>query len=154
MERVRSFLRQGVTPEKLALCLTLGVILSCCPVLGLTTTLCTIAALTLKLNLPAIQLANYAAAPLQILLYLPFIRAGEWIFRSEPLPLSLIQIKERFQTSPWRAIQSLWSWEWHAVIAWALLSTPVMLLLHLLLKKILRKMETASDQAKAASSEG
>ena len=48
-------LRQGVTPEKIALSLALGAVLGVFPVLGSTTALCTLAAITLRLNLPAIS---------------------------------------------------------------------------------------------------
>jgi uncharacterized protein (DUF2062 family) len=48
-------LRQGVTPEKLALSIVLGLILGVFPVLGSTTAL---AALVLRPNLPTIQIVN------------------------------------------------------------------------------------------------
>lgn len=139
--RIRDFLRQGITPEKLALCLALGICLSCCPVLGLTTTLCTLAALSLRLNLPAIQLANYAATPLQILLLLPFIRMGERLFHSERLPLSAREIATRFHASFLGTLKALWIWEWHAVVAWLVVAIPATAALTLLLRTILCRME-------------
>src|SRR5262249_31861133 len=69
-------LRQGVTPEKMALSLALGVALGVFPALGWTTTLCAIAALVLRLNLPAIQIVNYFMYPAQIALLIPFFRLG------------------------------------------------------------------------------
>ncbi len=51
-------LRQGVSPEKIALTISLGIILGVTPVLGSTVLLCTLAAIVLRLNLPAIQLVN------------------------------------------------------------------------------------------------
>ena len=56
-------LSQGVTPEKLALSLALGITLGIFPALGSTTALCAIAALVLRLNLPAIQIVNYFMYP-------------------------------------------------------------------------------------------
>src|SRR4029077_19367671 len=47
-------LAQGVTPEKMALSLALGVALGVFPVLGTTTALCALVALLWRLNLPAI----------------------------------------------------------------------------------------------------
>lgn len=55
---ILDLLRQGVTPEKIALSLALGVALGVFPVLGSTTALCALAALVLRLNLPAIQIVN------------------------------------------------------------------------------------------------
>jgi uncharacterized protein (DUF2062 family) len=144
LNRIREFLRQGITPEKLALCLALGICLSCCPILGITTMLCTLAALSLRLNLAAIQLANYAAAPLQLILLLPFIRLGERIFRTERLPLSIREITTRFHSAPWITVKALWNWEWHAVVAWALVATPSVLVLRLLLKAVLVRLNFSS----------
>ena len=52
-------LRQGVTPEKMALSLALGVAMGVFPLLGTTTALCALVALIWRLNLPAIQIVNY-----------------------------------------------------------------------------------------------
>src|SRR6202451_1966790 len=89
---VLDLLRQGVTPEKIALSLALGVALGVFPVLGSTTALCALAALVLRLNLPAIQIVNYFVYPLQIGLLIPFFRLGERLFRAPHLPLSVPQI--------------------------------------------------------------
>ena len=56
---ILELLRQGVTPEKIALSVALGAALGVFPAIGLSTTLCAIAALVLRLNLPAIQIVNY-----------------------------------------------------------------------------------------------
>jgi uncharacterized protein (DUF2062 family) len=58
-------LRQGVTPEKIALSVALGVMLGVFPVLGSTTALCALAAFAWQLNLPSIQIVNYFAYPLR-----------------------------------------------------------------------------------------
>ena len=65
-------LKQGLSPFKLALVIALGITLSVFPILGTTTVICTLVALLFHLNLPAIQLANYAAFPLQVILFFPF----------------------------------------------------------------------------------
>jgi uncharacterized protein (DUF2062 family) len=83
---VLDLLRQGVTPEKIALSLALGVALGVFPVLGSTTALCALAALALRLNLPAIQIVNYFVYPLQIALLIPFFRLGERLFRAPIFP--------------------------------------------------------------------
>ncbi len=84
---VIELLRQGVTPEKIALSIVFGVTLGVFPVLGSTTALCAVAALAFRLNLPAIQIVNYFVYPLQIALLIPFFRVGEKLFGVEHLPL-------------------------------------------------------------------
>src|SRR5690242_16181112 len=77
LQPVVDLLRQGVTPEKIALSMALGATLGVFPALGWTTILCAIAAFALRLNLPAIQLVNYLVYPAQLALLLPFFRLGE-----------------------------------------------------------------------------
>src|SRR6267143_1282461 len=90
---ILDLLRQGVTPEKLALGLAIGGALGVFPALGCTTLLCTIVAIVLRLNLPAIQIVNYFVYPIQIALLVPFFRLGEKLFRAAPLPVSIAQIQ-------------------------------------------------------------
>ena len=51
-------LKQGTTPEKIALTIGLGVALGVFPILGSTTALCLAAAALLKLNQPVIQIGR------------------------------------------------------------------------------------------------
>ncbi|HET9804952.1 MAG TPA: DUF2062 domain-containing protein, partial [Candidatus Acidoferrum sp.] len=113
-------LRQGVTPEKIALSVALGVALGVFPALGWTTALCAIAAFALKLNLPTIQIVNYFMYPVQLALLLPFFRFGEKLFGAKHLPISVAQIFDLIHASVWNAIKLLWITTWHAIIAWGL----------------------------------
>ena len=119
---VLELLRQGVTPEKIALSIALGFVLGVFPVLGSTTALCALAALVLRLNLPAIQIINYFVYPLQIALLIPFFRLGELLFRSPHLPLSVSQIRAMIHSSLREAIRMLWTTTWHAAVVWCLLA--------------------------------
>ena len=77
---LQSWLSQGTSPRRLALTLALGFAIGCLPVIGIPTALCLVIALALRLNLPAIQAANYAAMPVQIVMILPLVRLGGRIF--------------------------------------------------------------------------
>jgi uncharacterized protein (DUF2062 family) len=90
-------LTQGVSPEKLALTIALGVMISIFPILGATTALCAVAGIALRLNQPIIQLVNYLAYPLQLALLIPFYRAGEHVLGRAPIPLSISLLFERFR---------------------------------------------------------
>jgi uncharacterized protein (DUF2062 family) len=116
---ILDLLRQGVTPEKLALSLALGLVLSVFPAVGWTTTLCALAALIFRLNLPAIQMINYFMYPAQIALLLPFFRLGEKVFRAPHLPISISHIYEMARANLWGAIMFLWSTTWHAMVGCA-----------------------------------
>jgi uncharacterized protein (DUF2062 family) len=132
-------LRQGVTPEKMALSLTLGVALGVFPVLGTTTALCALVAFLWRLNLPAIQIVNYFVYPLQIALLIPFFRAGERLFGALHLPLSVPQIVAAVHTSFWGATRFLWTTIWHAALAWCLIAPLFVSLAYAVLVPVLRR---------------
>lgn len=120
-QKLIAFLRQGLSPEKLALCVALGCVLGVFPALGWTTLLCALAAWVLKLNQPAIQSANYAVYPLQFILLIPFYRAGEWLFHAPKLAITATGVKQLIQSGILHAILILWDTTIHAIAAWALL---------------------------------
>jgi uncharacterized protein (DUF2062 family) len=135
-----ALLRQGVTPEKIALSLALGVVLGVFPVLGSTTALCGLAAVFFRLNLPAIQIVNYFVYPLQIALLIPFFRLGERLFRAPHLPLSVPQIYAMIHADMWSAIRSLWNTSWHAMVVWSLLAPVFAALVYVILVPALRRV--------------
>lgn len=112
-------LRQGVTPEKLALAMALGLIIGSIPFFGIATWICALLGVALGLNQVAIQIANYAAYPVQIALFVPFLRAGARLFGSAPIELSLAQLRAELASSFWQTVGHYSLAEWHAIVAWA-----------------------------------
>src|ERR1035441_7662930 len=78
--KVVVWMRQGISPQRLALTLSLGFAIGCIPVGGIPALVCSALAVALQLNLPAIQAANYVAMPLQLLLIVPFVHLGGRLF--------------------------------------------------------------------------
>ncbi|MFI4890241.1 MAG: DUF2062 domain-containing protein [Steroidobacterales bacterium] len=85
-----ALLKQGVAPDKLALCVAIGIVIGNIPFFGTSTILCMLIALVFRLNLPAMQLVQAVMAPTQLLLIIPFVRLGEWLLRVPPQPLSML----------------------------------------------------------------
>jgi hypothetical protein len=135
-----NFLKQGLSPEKLALCVSVGILLGTFPVLGTTTLLCTAAAILFRLNMPAIQLINYFTFPLQLLLFIPFIRAGEFLFSQPPISLDIVQIFVMLQTDLLGAISLLWLTAVHAIAAWFLTAPLITTVLYFILIPIFRQL--------------
>jgi uncharacterized protein (DUF2062 family) len=135
---ILELLRQGVTPEKIALSIALGAALGVFPAIGWTTALCGIAALVLRLNLPAIQIVNYFMYPAQIALLIPFFRLGEKLFRAPHLPLSPPQLQALIHAGIWQAIQFLWSTTWHAMVVWLLVAPAFVATIYVILVPLLR----------------
>ncbi|HKN75714.1 MAG TPA: DUF2062 domain-containing protein [Candidatus Acidoferrum sp.] len=146
---VVELLHQGVTPEKMALSIALGVALGVFPVLGTTTALCALVAFILRLNLPAIQIVNFFVYPLQIVLLIPFFRAGELLFGAPHLPLSAAQIVATVRANFWGATRFLWTTTWHAVVVWCLIAPVFVGLAYLVLAPSLGRVVRTISKEKA-----
>ena len=133
-------LRQGITPEKIALSIALGVALGIFPVLGSTTILCAAAAVVLRLNLPAIQLVNYLIYPLQLVLFLPFLQAGSRITGAGPVTVSLKQVFGLIESDPWKLIKMLWGASLGAMAIWIVLSPVIVAAVYFTLTPALRRL--------------
>ncbi|MGA8729469.1 MAG: DUF2062 domain-containing protein [Terracidiphilus sp.] len=135
-----AWLRQGISPRRLALTLALGFAIGCLPVVGIPTALCFMVALTLKLNLPAIQVANYVAMPLQVLLILPFVRLGGWLFASGQQ-----QGASLMHGSPAQMLWASGSIAGQAMAAWLLIAGPAVVVMTLGLTAVLRRVPVLAE---------
>ncbi|MEQ1946976.1 MAG: DUF2062 domain-containing protein [Bryobacteraceae bacterium] len=133
-------LRQGMSPEKLALTVALGAILGVTPVLGSTTLLCTLAAVALRLNLPAIQLVNGVVYPLQFLLLIPFYKAGAWMFGADASSVSLEGVLQLMRDGIPHAISALWTVTMRALAAWLIIGTVSAGFLFTLVLPVIRRI--------------
>jgi hypothetical protein len=129
-------LRGGVTPRRLAWSLALGVVVGINPSVGLTTIVVVMLAWTFGLNQIASQIGSYAVAPLHLLLFIPFIELGVYLFHTRRLPLTRRQV-EHLSHHPWRLLHDIWRWEWHALVVWGLVAAIAMPLLALYLRRAL-----------------
>jgi len=140
------WLNQGISPQRLALTLALGFAVGCIPVVGIPTVLCAALALGLRLNLPAIQAANYAAMPLQLALIAPFVRLGGWLISARPAqglePHVLLHLPIRHLAAWMGALAG------QALLAWLLVAVPAVAFMTLALTQMLRRLpmlETTGD---------
>ena len=136
-----ALLRQGVTPEKLALSIALGVVVGVFPVLGTTTLLCAGVALVLRLNLPAIQMANYLMYPVQFALLLPFLQAGGRVMGMAEASLPAAGVLAMLQSRPWALARVLGTATVGAILIWLVISPIVAAALYLVLAPMLRRFQ-------------
>ena len=122
LEPLLALLRQGISPNRLALCVAIGVVVGNIPVLGVSTILCAAIALAFRLNLAAIQLVQAAMAPTQVLLIIPFVRLGEWMLRVPPQTLSIKEGLALLARGAGHAIVVLWDAILHAGLAWIMVA--------------------------------
>jgi uncharacterized protein (DUF2062 family) len=147
-QKAALWLRQGISPSRLALTLALGFAIGCMPTVGVPTVLCGALALMLRLNLPAIQAANYVAFPMQLLLIVPFVRLGEWL-----LPLGSRQTATAgtlLHSSPLSLLSQLSGLAGHALLGWLVIAVPAVALMTAALTPLLRRIPAlaAAEAAK------
>ena len=138
VEPLLKLLRQGLSPERMALSVAFAIALGVFPILGTTTLLCALVAVVFRLNVPAMQVVNHLVFPLQLALILPFIRLGELLYGAAPLTLSLIQIERLLRSNYWHAISFLARSLLQATTAWFIVAPFAIYALYLLLTPIFR----------------
>lgn len=137
-EPLLALLKTGLSPQGLAWSVAAGLALGVFPMLGTTTLLCAAAAFAFRLNQPAMQLVNYLAYPLQLVLLIPFIRMGERLFGIESMPLSLPAMLQALKADTFGTITLFWSRIWHACVVWALVAIPLATLLAFILRPVFK----------------
>lgn len=129
-------LKQGISPDRLALCVAIGIVVGNVPILGISTILCTLIALLFRLNLPAMQLVQAAMAPTQLLLIIPYVRLGEWILRAPPQPLSIKAGLALMSQGIGSAVVALWDAILHAGFAFLLVGPIATFALYRILRPV------------------
>lgn len=152
-QKTAVYLRQGISPRRLALTLALGFVVGCIPVVGLPTALCAVIAVAFRLNQPAIQAANYIAMPFQVALIVPLLRLGGKVLpiaAGPSLDLSAWAHSpaQMLAHSPQMAL-AVGGMAGQALIAWLLLAVPVVMLLTPALAAVLRRVPAVAAAAES-----
>lgn len=131
---VLNFLKQGMTPHKLALSMALGFVLGLFPVVGITTLLCAVAAFILRINMAAIQLVNYLVYPVQLIALIPLIKLGAVVVGVNPIPYTLSELTTMIGEDFWGAVELLWFANVLGIMAWTFTVIPLGIILYLVLR--------------------
>lgn len=146
LKRVQNFLldqlRQGTSPQALALTIAVGAAIAIFPTLGATTLLCVLAGLVLKLNQPLLQVINYTLAPLQLLLIPVFLKMGAWICRVPAVSVNPQTMIAEFWGDPgtfmvnygWAGLQ--------AILAWMVVAPFVFIITRFVVKRLIEKTQS------------
>ncbi len=136
---VQRLLSYGTTPHKIALTITLGIMFGTIPILGVTTILLMIVAFSLKLNMVLIQAANYLVYPLQLILYLPYLKLAMVFGGNTTADISLENIRKVQETGIIHLLGQFGTLHLIAIIFWFLSWIPLSLLSYNLILKAVAK---------------
>jgi uncharacterized protein (DUF2062 family) len=153
LKALTGLLRQGISPEKIAVTVALGAVIGVIPVLGSTTLLCAAAAFALRLNPAAIQIVNGVVYPLQLILLIPFYKAGAWLFGSDASAITLAGVKALIGTGVLAAIQTLWTVTMHALVVWMVAGLAVGAVLYAMTLPLARRVARRDEEAVASHQE-
>lgn len=106
-DKTTALFKQGLTPKELSQSLIVSGLISTIPILGVSTFMITTVSLKRKLNLPVMISLSYLMWPVQILLIIPFIRVGEFIFSVPRNHHTVEEIISSFQSSFFQTLSQL-----------------------------------------------
>lgn len=132
-------IKAGISIERLAVSLALGITVGLIPLYGFTTLIVGCIALSLRLNFVAMQAAHYIVHPIQIALLVPFLKLGDAIMKSADISFSVKQYIHLFRTDFWGALHELWLVNLSALFIWLILAIPLFFLLYYLLRYFFRR---------------
>lgn len=118
-------LTQGVTPDRLALTLGLGLACGVFPFLGFTTALCAIVAAGLRLNQPVIHIVNQLLWPVQLAGIPLYVALGQNLYGAPAVPVDPAEIARIFAESQREFWTRFGLMGLHALTAWTL-TVPVL----------------------------
>lgn len=136
-------LRQGITPEKIALTIALAAGIGVFPLLGTTTVLCLAVGVPLRLNQALMQLVNYLVYPLQIAGIYLFVRIGERIVGARPMSFRVDEIVKSFAADPVAFFAKFGMTGVHGIMGWAIVVAPAAFAVYVTLLPVLRRAATA-----------
>jgi uncharacterized protein (DUF2062 family) len=135
-----SLLAQGLTPERLALSLALGLLLGLFPIVGATTLLCLAAGFALRLNHVALQLANHLAYPLQLPLIPVFVRLGERLAGARHVSFDPRALARQLERDPAGFFRDFGVTGLHGVLGWSVVAPLLLAVLFVSLRPLVRRL--------------
>ncbi len=115
--------KDGLTAEKLALSITIGIISGIFPVIGMTTLLSLLLTMLLRQNLLVVQSVQWILALFQVLLVIPFMQFGAYLL-SQDAHITIAQINHAFQNGVISGIKTVGIFHLYAILTWLILALP------------------------------
>lgn len=154
VDPVVALVKQGLTPEGIALALAIGVVAGIFPVIGATTALALLLGAVMRLNQPALQLTNWLAYPLQLALIIPLVRLGEWIVGAPPVVFSVSQAITLAATEPATFIARFGLTGLHGILGWLAVAPLVALAIYRILLPVLRSAHPGNRREAGPGADG
>jgi uncharacterized protein (DUF2062 family) len=117
--------KAGLSAEKLAFSVTIGIIAGLFPVIGTTTLLSLLLTLLFRQNLLIVQSVQWLMALFQLLLIIPFMRLGTWLMNNPELQINIDHIKLAFEPGILEGIKTIGTMHLYGILGWIVIAIPV-----------------------------
>jgi uncharacterized protein (DUF2062 family) len=117
-------LTQGVTPDRIALTLGVGLACGLFPFLGFTTALCFVVAWLMRLNQPIVHVINQLLWPVHLPMIAVYVHLGERLYGARAMPFDPEEVSRIFFESQREFWARFGLMGLHAFTAW-LISVPL-----------------------------
>lgn len=154
LDPLLDLLKAGLSPEKLALTVALGVAFGLVPTFGITTLVSVATALRLRLNVAAMQLVAHLMSAFQLALLIPFLRGGATIMgQGERVAgLTVKSLRQLIDHEGWGAVgQLLWRAQVGALLLWAVAATPLVAIVYFTMREVFRRVQARQNQLTMSS---
>jgi uncharacterized protein (DUF2062 family) len=142
----------GISPERIAWAISLGVVLGVFPIMGTTTIVCFVVGWLLRLNQPVLHVFSNLVYPLHLALILIFIRLGERLVGAPRMSFSIPQLLVRFKEDPLQFGRDFGMSAWHGVSAWLLIAPVAAILIKLALMPVIQQLSTSLKRRQEVAS--
>lgn len=139
--KIIALFKQGLTPIEITQSIIVSALISIIPILGFTTLLLTFLSFKRKLNLPIMFAVSGLLWPVQILMVVPFINIGEFIFSIPKTNHSAQEIITSFQNSFFTTLSHLSFELLYGFGGWFLTAVPFSIVLYLVSSSILKTID-------------
>lgn len=146
--KIKKPFKQGLHTKEVINAVIVSLVFTIIPIIGFTTIILTLLSFKKKLNLPIMIVISYLGAPLQFILFLPFVYLGEQIFNVEHSILSLKKIQTSFSISFWGTMKDIFFEILYGLSAWILIAIPISLLAIFINEKVSKVIQNQKNSFK------
>lgn len=131
-EVLRNQLRRGLTVRQATMAVVLGLVGGIFPILGCSQIAVISLVAPFRLNQPIAVAFSFIAFPVKILLIVPFLRFGEFLFRADPLPFDIVAFTSEWMAAPMATTQATAMSFVHVIVAWMVAAPFIAIVLYLI----------------------
>jgi uncharacterized protein (DUF2062 family) len=115
----------GLTADKFAFSVSIGIVAGLFPVIGATTVLSLLLTMLFRQNLLVVQSVQWMLAFAQVLLIIPFMQFGAFMLNQQIMPISIEHVNLAFQAGFYSGMRTIGIFHLYAILTWTIICIPM-----------------------------